>query len=422
MDKLLIRGGTRLTGKVRVSGAKNAALPILAATLMTRDECVVEGVPALRDIDTMLDVLRSLGSDVRREGNSVTTRVVNEDLCTAHYDLLSTMRAGFCVLGPLLARRKRARVSMPGGCRIGPRPVDIHLKGLSRLGAEVPVRHGYVEGEADRLVGTEMFLGGAYGSTVLGTANIMMAAVLAEGTTIIEGAAIEPEVQDLARFLVCMGARIQGIGTHRLEIQGVSELGGSRYRIIPDRIEAATLLVAGAITRGDLEVEQMRPDHLTAALEFLRELGVQVEKSQVEMKCRIRVDRELIPQDLHTLPYPGIPTDMQAQFMALLCSIDGMSAIHEKVFPDRFGHVDELNRMGAKISTKAGSAIVHGGRPLSGAPVQATDLRAGAALVLAGLIARGTTEVNEIHHLDRGYVRFEEKLNALGAKIERVSG
>ena len=422
MDRFLIEGGTRLSGRVRISGAKNAALPILAATLMTEEECVVEGVPELKDTATMLEVLRSLGSDVVQEGTSIRTRVVNEDLCTAHYDLLSTMRAGFCVLGPLVAKRRRARVSMPGGCNLGPRPVDIHRRGLERLGARVPVQHGYVEAEAGRLQGTEIYLGGAFGSTVLGTANILMAATLAEGTTVLEGAAIEPEVEDLARFLVCMGARIQGIGTHRLEVQGVDALHGVRYRIIPDRIEAATFLVAGAITRGDVEVENVRPDHMTAVLEYLRELGATVDKSQVEMKCRVRVDQDLVPQDLYALPYPGVPTDTQAQLTALLCTVDGVSAVHDKVFPDRFIHVGELNRMGAHISTEPGSAIVQGVTPLSGAPVMASDLRAGAALVLAGLVASGTTEVNRIYHLDRGYSRFEAKLNALGARIRRDVG
>jgi UDP-N-acetylglucosamine 1-carboxyvinyltransferase len=422
MDRFLIEGGTRLSGRVRISGAKNAALPILAATLMTEEECVVEGVPELKDTATMLEVLRSLGSEVVQEGTSIRTRVVNEDLCTAHYDLLSTMRAGFCVLGPLVAKRRRARVSMPGGCNLGPRPVDIHRRGLERLGARVPVQHGYVEAEADRLQGTEIYLGGAFGSTVLGTANILMAATLAEGTTVLEGAAIEPEVEDLARFLVCMGARIQGIGTHRLEVQGVDTLHGIRYRIIPDRIEAATFLVAGAITRGDVEVENVRPDHMTAVLEYLRELGATVDKSQVEMKCRVRVDQDLVPQDLYALPYPGAPTDTQAQLTALLCTVDGVSAVHDKVFPDRFIHVGELNRMGARISTEPGSAIVQGVTPLSGAPVMASDLRAGAALVLAGLVASGTTEVNRIYHLDRGYSRFEAKLNALGARVRRDVG
>ena len=424
MDKFLIKGGTRLTGKVRCSGAKNAALPILAATLMTDDVCVVEGVPDLQDIRTMLHLLETLGVEVTRSGTSgsaVTTRVVNEDLCTAHYDLMSTMRAGFCVLGPLLARRKRCQVSLPGGCLIGPRPVELHLKGLQQLGAEVPVgKGGYVEGEADRLTGAEMYMGGPYGSTVLGTANVLMAATLAEGNTVLEGAAIEPEIQDLCRFLVCMGARIDGIGTHRLEVEGVKSLHGTRYRIIPDRIEAGTFLVAGALTRGDLEVDNLRTDHLMAVLDFLRRLGVTVEKTQSGMGCRVRAEGDLQPQDLYTLPFPGIPTDLQAQLMALLCTVSGVSAVHEKIFPDRFIHVAELNRMGAKISQEGACALVHGGRPLAAAPVKASDLRAGAALVLAGLVASGTTEVNRVYHLDRGYAHFEEKLNRLGGRVERV--
>ncbi|MBN2489299.1 MAG: UDP-N-acetylglucosamine 1-carboxyvinyltransferase [Planctomycetes bacterium] len=420
MDKYVIQGGARLVGRVRIAGAKNAALPILAATLMTDQECVVEGVPELQDTATMLEVLRSLGMEVSREGSAVRTRLVNEDLSTAHYDLLSTMRAGFCVLGPLVARRKRARVSMPGGCNIGPRPVDIHLRGLTRLGASLVVEHGYVAAEADRLVGAEMFLGGAQGSTVLGTANILMAATLARGTTVLEGVAIEPEVQDLARFLVCMGAHIDGIGTHRLEVEGVEALEGTRYRIIPDRIEAGTFLVAAAITRGDVEVENTQPEHLTAVLEFLRERGVTVEKSRAEMKIRARVERELVPGDVFALPYPGIPTDMQAQLMALLCTIEGTSTVHDKVFPDRFIHAGEFIRMGARIAKENGSATVQGGPPLSGAQVQASDLRAGAALVLAGLAASGTTELSRVYHLDRGYVRFESKLAALGARIQRA--
>jgi len=421
MDKYLIKGGTRLEGKVRVSGAKNAALPILAATLMTGDECVVEGVPDLKDIHTMVQLLRNLGVEVTCEGTSVRTRVVNEDLCEAPYKLMKTMRAGFCVLGPLLGKRKRARVSLPGGCSIGPRPVELHLKGLQALGADIPVcEGGYVESEVERLRGTEMYLGGPYGSTVLGTANVLMAAVLAEGGTVIEGAAIEPEIQDLCRFLVCMGARIHGIGTHRLEVDGVGSLHGTRYRIIPDRIEAGTFMVAGAITRGEVEVDNVYTDHLLSVMDTLRNLGVTVEKTQSGMGCKISVDQELRPQDIYTLPYPGVPTDMQAQIMAFLCTVPGASVVHEKVFPDRFIHVAELNRMGARISQEGAGALIHGGRPLSAAPVQASDLRAGAALVLAGMAASGTTELDRIYHLDRGYSRFEEKLNSLGAGIERV--
>ncbi len=419
-DRFSVEGGARLTGRVRVSGSKNAALPILAATLMTDEPCVVEGVPDLHDVRTMVETLRSLGVEVEHTGTTVRTRVVNEDLCTAHYDLVSRMRAGFCVLGPLIAKRGRGKVSLPGGCKIGARPVELHRKGLVALGAEVPVRHGYVEGEADRLHGAEIFLGGAFGSSVLGTANVLTAATLADGVTVIEGAALEPEIEDLARFLVCMGARIQGIGTHRLEIHGVERLDGTTYRIIPDRIEAGTLMAAAAITRGDVELENICLDHLVAVVDYLRALGVSVEKTESGLGCRVTAPERLGPCDLNTHPYPGIPTDMQAQLMAVLCTVDGTSAVNEKVFPDRFIHVGEFNRMGARISKEGAVAIVDGGHRLSGAPVEAPDLRAAAALVLAGLVAEGVTEVSRIDHLDRGYAKFEEKLGALGARIQRV--
>lgn len=418
MDKFVIEGGHRLEGRVKVSGSKNAALPILAATLLTDKKCVIKGIPHLRDVDTIIEILRGLGVSVNRRPNGdIETQVKDESSCKAPYELVSTMRASVCVLGPLLAKRRRAEVSLPGGCVIGVRPIDLHLKGLKALGATIEIEHGYVVAKATRLRGTDMFLGGAFGSTVTGTANILMAAVLAEGRTIIENAACEPEVQDLCDFLVKMGANIKGIGTHRLIIEGVPRLGGAEHEIIPDRIEAGTLMVAAAITQGDVTIEGCRPDHLGAVIDKLSEMGVAVAKG--ETSCRVIGNQRVRPTQITTLPFPGFPTDMQAQCMALLCLADGISVISEKIYPDRFMHVAELNRMGADIRKEGAMAIVHGVDRLSGATVMASDLRASAALVLAGLAAKGTTEVLRIYHIDRGYERIEQKLESLGARIQR---
>ena len=420
MDKFVIEKGRPLSGEVQISGAKNAVLPLLSATLLTADPCTIEGAPALRDVGTMLRLMAGLGVDaVQGEDGAIRTKVVNEDSRTAPYELVKTMRASITVLGPLLARRGRARVSFPGGCVFGPRPIDLHTKGLRALGAKIDIEEGYIvaEAEAGRLKGARIYLGGPFGSTVTGTANVLMAATLAAGRTVIEGAACEPEISDLAEFLVKMGARIHGIGSPRLVVDGVDRLHGAVHRVIPDRIEAGTFLVAGAITGGDVTVLGARPDHLTVVLEKLTEIGLTVEEG--EDRVRVVCDRPLSNAEIVTLPYPGFPTDLQAQFMALLSLAGGVSIITEKIYPERFMHVAELLRLRAQIRKEGPNAIVIGTDHLSGAPVMASDLRASAALVLAGLVADGVTEVGRVYHIDRGYERIEEKLSALGARIRR---
>lgn len=421
MDRLVIEGGVPLRGEVTVSGAKNAVLPILAATLMADGPCVVEGVPALRDIDTMLRVLRELGVEAHRDDDgTVRTEVTDESRCRAPYDLVKTMRASICVLGPLLGRRRRAEVSFPGGCQIGPRPIDLHVAGLEGLGADLRVEGGYIVADGRRMRGQEVYLGGAYGPTVTGTANVLMAAVLVPGTTVIEHAACEPEIGDLARFLVAMGARIEGIDSPRLAVEGVERLRGTRHRVIADRIEAGTFLTAAAITHGDVVVRGADASHLTAAVAALTRMGALVERLPGPA-LRVRALDRLHPTDIVTLPYPGFPTDLQAQFMAALCVADGNSFVTEKIFPERFIHVAELARMRARIRKEGPTAMVAGVDHLSGAPVMASDLRASAALVVAGLAAHGTTTVDRVYHIDRGYERIEEKLAALGARVRRVS-
>lgn len=419
LAKFVIEGGRSLKGTVRVSGSKNAALPILAATILADGKCVIKNVPELRDVTTMCEILARLGVVTRRrEDKSIEVEVRSEKEIIAPYELVSTMRASVCVLGPLLAKRRKAQVSLPGGCVIGIRPIDLHLKGLAGLGADIRIEHGYVVANAEKLIGTEVYLGGAFGSTVTGTANLMMAATLAKGTTIIENAACEPEVQDLAMFLNKMGARISGIGTHRLTIHGVESLTGTEYEIIPDRIEAGTFMVASAMTGGDVTVEGARAEHLGALIDSLRIVGATTER--LTNGIRTIGHGSIRPTDVTTLPYPGFPTDLQAQFTALLSIAEGISVITEKIYPDRFMHIAELARMGARIRKEGPSAIIHGVRKLHGAPVMASDLRASASLVLAGLVAEGTTEVQRIYHLERGYERFEEKLTSLGAKIRRT--
>ena len=418
MDKFVIRGGVALRGDVEAGTAKNSVLPLLAATLLTRDPCRIVDAPRLRDVETMLQILGALGVEARREEDgSISTKVVDEKPVEAPYDFVKTMRASVCVLGPLVGRRRKARVSYPGGCVFGPRPIDLHLKGLRALGVELDLEGGYIVADAARLRGGEMYLGGPFGSTVTGTANVLMAAVLAEGTTLIDMAACEPEVQDLANFLVAMGARISGIGTPTLEIQGVRELHGATWRPIPDRIEAGTFLAAAAVTGGHVTVRRCRPDHLRAALERLTAVGCRVETGPDWVSCARR--GRLQPADIVTLPYPGFATDLQAQFMTLLAIADGVSVVTEKIYPERFMHVSELERMRARIRKEGNSAIVHGTDYLSGAPVLASDLRASAALVLAGLVAEGETTVRRVYHMDRGYERMEAKLAKLGARISR---
>jgi UDP-N-acetylglucosamine 1-carboxyvinyltransferase len=419
MDKLVIEGGIPLKGSVEVSGSKNSLLPILAATLLTKDRCVIKNAPDLRDTVSMLKILKYLGAAYEFKDHVIRLRPNGLERCEAPYKLVSTMRASFCVLGPLLARHGKARVSLPGGCVIGVRPVDLHLKGLAKLGAKIQVKEGYVVADGRRLRGTHMYLGGAFGSSVLATGNVMMAATMARGTTVIENAACEPEVVDLARFLIKMGAKIKGEGSPYLEITGVKELHGAEYEVIPDRIEAATLIMAAGVTRGEVLVKKARAEHMMAVLEKLEEAGMDLKIARDSILVG-RSSRRFKPTDVVTLPYPGFPTDVQAQFMTLMSITDGISVITEKIYPDRFMHVAELNRMGAQVKREGPYAVVHGTKQLSGAPVMASDLRASAALVLAGLIARGKTEVSRIYHLDRGYERLEEKLKILGAKIERV--
>lgn len=417
MDKIAIEGGVKLKGTVEVSGAKNATLPIMAATLLTDEKCVINNVPPLRDVHTMMRILRQLGVKVQMEDGRVIVEPKGYKGYTAPYKLVSTMRASFCVLGPILAKLKRAEVSLPGGCIIGLRPVDLHLKGIKALGADLKIEHGYVIANAKQLRGAHIYLGGAFGSSVLATANVMMAATLAKGKTLIENAACEPEVVDLAEFLIKMGAKIKGARTHLIEVEGVKRLGGIEHEIIPDRIEAGTYMVAAAMTKGDIIIRNARYEHLGAIIDKLQEAGVVITRHGKDI--RVRILRSLKPVDVTTLPYPGFPTDMQAQMMALMTITDGISVITEKIYPDRFMHVSELNRMGAQIMLEGNSAIVKGVKQLSGASVMASDLRASAALVLAGLVAKGRTDISRIYHLDRGYDRIEEKLSLLGANIRR---
>src|SRR6266849_4622848 len=412
--RLEIEGGVPLQGSVRVSAAKNAALPALAASLLTAEPVRLTNVPDLVDVRTMVRLVETLGATVRREGRAVVARVERVTNDVAPYELVSTMRASVLVLGPLVARHGTARVALPGGCAIGVRPIDQHLKGLARLGAEIAIESGYVVARSSRLKGARIATDLV---TVTGTENLMMAAALAEGTTVIENAACEPEVVDLAKLLVAMGARIHGAGTSRVTIEGVSELDGATHRIIPDRIEAGTLIVAGAITRGDVTVTDLVPDHLTALLAKLDECGVALEVGPDSV--RVKGPERPRPADVTTSPFPGFPTDMQAQVMTLLGLADGQSRVSETIFENRFMHVAELARMGARIDTDGAIAVIRGVPRYQGAPVMASDLRASAALVLAGLVAQSRTVVSRVYHLDRGYERLETKLAALGARIER---
>lgn len=419
MDKFVIEGQRPLRGAVEVSGAKNAALPILAASLLTTEPLSVTHVPDLWDVHTMVKILAALGVSARADRpGEVTLQVTDEKPDVAPYELVRTMRASFCVLGPLLARRKRARVSLPGGCVIGPRPVDLHLKGLKALGARIEIEGGYVVAEATHLRGTEVYLAGAQGSSVLATANVAMAAVLAEGKTTLVNAACEPEIHDLFQCLNRMGARITGLGTPVVTIQGVEALHGASHDVIPDRIEAGTFLAAGAMTGSSIEVKHCRPAHLAAVIDKMGQMGIHVETSA--SSCRVIAPEEIRPADVTTLPYPGFPTDLQAQFIALLSMARGISLVTERIFPDRFMHIAELSRMGARIRKEGATAVIEGVRELRGAPVMASDLRASAALLIAGLAARGTTEVQRVYHIDRGYEGIEKKLNALGARVERA--
>jgi UDP-N-acetylglucosamine 1-carboxyvinyltransferase len=417
MDSLQIKGGVPLHGEVHISGAKNAVLPIMAATLLTAEPCVIRRVPRLSDVDFMGKILTSLGAKVSFVGDEVRVRAAKLKP-VGDYDLIRKMRGSICVMGPMLGRTRQATVSLPGGCVIGARPIDLHLKGFEGLGARITIEGGYIHARAKRLSGTEVFLGGRAGPTVLGTANVMMAAVLAEGLTIIDSAACEPEVTDLACFLNSMGARIQGAGSPTITIHGVKELHGAEHEVIPDRIEAATFAIAAAATRGEVKLVGARADQMHAVLDKMKDAGVKVERNGGAIT--VRSTGRLKPVDITTMPYAGFPTDAQAQMMVLMATTRGISIITERIFESRFMHVSELARLGADIAIEGPSAIVKGGRQLSGAPVMASDLRASAALVIAGLTARGTTQVNRIYHLDRGYENIDGKLKQLGARVERI--
>jgi UDP-N-acetylglucosamine 1-carboxyvinyltransferase len=418
LDRFEITGPNRLEGSIRAAGAKNAALPALTATLLAEGPVELSGLPAVQDIRTMTRLLEHLGTEVEAKGatlrlSSSGTPVADD----ADYALVKTMRASVLVLGPLVARLGHARVSLPGGCAIGVRPIDQHLAGLEALGAEVTLEHGYVTARADRLVGNRFKFSGP---TVTGTENLLMAACLARGTTVLENCACEPEVVDLARLLTAMGARIQGAGKERIEIQGVDSLGGASHRVIADRIEGGTYLLGAAITGGDVVLQECAPSDLTPLLETLEAAGCRVETGPTSV--RVAAERPLEAHSIETAPYPGFPTDLQAQYMALLTQAHGRASVHETVFENRFQHAAELVRMGAAIQVDGGYAWVEGPTPLSGAHVMATDLRASACLVLAGLVADGKTVVHRIYHLDRGYESMEEKLRSLGARVERTSG
>ena len=419
MDVFRIQGPVRLEGELTVSGSKNAALPMMAAALLAEGKSELIGVPTLSDITVFGQLLEQLGCPVTRsDGHHLIIDATRIDQPFGDYEIVRKMRASVCILGPLLARCRRVEVSMPGGCAIGDRPVDIHLRGLRALGAQIHLKGGYIVAEAPKgLTGAEIFLGGPFGSTVLGTANVMMAATVAKGRTVIESAACEPEVADLARCLKKMGAKISGIGSPHLVIEGVDHLRPVRYTVIPDRIEAGTFMVGAAVTRGRLTLRNGRLEDLMAVVDKLREIGATVEAHG--HGCTVSMDGPVRPADITTLPYPGFPTDLQAQFMALLALAEGNSIIIEKVFPDRFMHVAELNRMAANLRKEGSAVLVAGVRRLIAAPVMASDLRASAALVLAGLAAEGTTTVNRVYHIDRGYERIEEKLNSVGATIVR---
>ncbi|MHC5111866.1 MAG: UDP-N-acetylglucosamine 1-carboxyvinyltransferase [Planctomycetota bacterium] len=420
MQYFEIVGGNRLKGSINISGAKNAALPIMAASILVDGETTLHNVPDLADVRQMQALLNRLGVKCTRdEDGTMHLRVEDEMNCHAEYEIVSKMRASVCVMGPLLSKRRRAQVSMPGGCAIGDRPIDLHVAGLSALGADSDLVNGDVLLKTKKLTGTDIFLGGPFGSSVTGTCNVLMAAVLASGTTVIESAACEPEVVDLADFLNKCGARITGQGTPQITIEGVTSLTGTEHTVIADRIEAGTFMIAAAITNGDLELRGGRIEHMRAVIDRLHRIGVIVEPG--ERGIAVASSRRLEAVEITTQPYPGFPTDLQAQAMALLSLADGNSVITEKIFPDRYLHVGELSRMGARLRKEGPTVIVMGSKKLIGAPVMASDLRASAALILAGLIAKGTTRVQRTYHIDRGYERIEEKLASIGANIRRIA-
>lgn len=419
MDTFRIEGPVKLSGAVRINGSKNASLPIMAAAILATGKSTIKAVPHLSDISVFSELLGQLGCKVTREPNGdlcINSTTVDNPI--GEYEIVRRMRASICILGPLLARCGRVEVSMPGGCAIGDRPIDIHLRGLRELGAKIHLKNGYIVAEAPNgLTGRDVFMGGPFGSTVLGTANVLMAATLAKGKTVIESAACEPEMVDLANCLTKMGAKIIGVGSPRLIIEGVKELQPVEYQVIPDRIEAGTFMVAAAITAGQLRLENCRLDDMMAVVDRLRGIGVTIEA--LNGGCVVTRNGSIKPADITTQPFPGFPTDLQAQFMALLALAEGNSIVIEKIFPDRFMHVAELNRMAARLRKEGPAVIIAGVKKLIAAPVMASDLRASAALVLAGLVAEGTTVVNRVYHIDRGYEKIEERLNPVGAKIIR---
>ena len=421
MDKFVVRGGNPLLGTIKVSGAKNSALPCMAAAILTEDEVILENIPQVRDIETERRLLESMGAEVElgygraQHRTSIKCAVLSDPV--AKYEIVKTMRASSLVLGPLIARTGMARVAMPGGCAIGGRPIDLHIKGLEAMGATITQEHGYLEARTNRLKGAHIVFDKI---TVTGTEDLLMAAALAEGESLFENCAREPEVIDLAALLNAMGAQIEGAGSSTIRVKGVAKLHGARHRINPDRIEAGTFLIAGAITGGDLNVDGCNPEHLGSLLSKLEQCGVKLEIGKENV--RVHSGSKLVGADITTEEYPGFPTDMQAQFMALLTQAEGTSIVTENIFENRFMHVGELNRMGANITVQGRSATVRGGTKLQSAAVMCSDLRASAALVLAGLVARGTTEVHRIYHVDRGYERIDEKLRGLGARIQRMAG
>ncbi|MFO1077796.1 MAG: UDP-N-acetylglucosamine 1-carboxyvinyltransferase [Planctomycetota bacterium] len=421
MDRIRIRGGRPLGGTVRVSGSKNGALPILAASLLVDGPILLRNIPQLTDIKNLLRILEKLGvAHQWHADGALEVEAKDKTLYTAPYDLVRTMRASFVVLGPLWARRGVARVSYPGGCVFGHRPVDLHLKGLRDIGAKIEMVDGYVT-VGGRPTGGVVFLGGNMGSTVLGTANVLMAATLARGTTWIESAAMEPEIADLCNFLNACGARIRGIGSHLLEVEGVESLVGCEWRMIPDRIEAGTFLCGAVTMNSDVTVKDCDPMHMLAVIDRMRAAGADIELGKDYVRNVPTASGRLSAVDVTTMAYPGFPTDLQAQFMALMARANGVSVITEKIYPERFIHASELTRLGARIRREGPSAIVEGTEELRGAPVMASDLRASASLVIAGLGARGSTDVRRVYHIDRGYERIEQKLLAIGADIERIS-
>jgi UDP-N-acetylglucosamine 1-carboxyvinyltransferase len=420
MDKFVIRGGNPLIGTIRVSGAKNAALPCMAAAILTADEVTLENIPQVRDIETERRLLSSMGAEVElgygraQHRTTICCRTLSEP--EARYEIVKTMRASSLVLGPLIARAGMARVAMPGGCAIGGRPINLHIRGLEKMGAVITQAHGYLEARAERLHGAHLIFDKI---TVTGTEDLLMAAVLAEGETLMENCAREPEVADLTELLTAMGAKIEGAGTSTIHVQGVSSLHGARHRIQPDRIEAGTFLIAGAITHGDLIVANCNPAHLSALLAKLEEAGVSVDILGPDA-VRVRADEPLRPADISTEEYPGFPTDMQAQYMALATQADGVSTVEENIFENRFMHVQELARMGANIKVEGRTATVRGPARLSAAAVMCSDLRASASLVLASLVADGESILDRVYHMDRGYEHIEEKLRGVGAQIRRM--